>query len=430
MRTSLSETIDSTIRKGLCTGCGTCSGLCPSSAIEMVIKKDIYVASINPKKCNNCGLCSKVCPGREVDFNRLNQEIFGKKSENILLGNYLKTYVGYASNTDIRYNAASGGLITQLLIFALEKGIINSAMVTKMEEGSLKPKPSIVRTKEEIIKAAQSKYCPVPANVALRGLFDSRCDENGNVAIVGLPCHIHGIRNAERYMPEMRKMVLFHLGLFCSHTITFKGTRFLLEKLKVKKEQINEISYRGRGWPGKLTLKFTNHRILEIPYPEYYDSGFGLFIPARCLLCYDFTNELADISFGDAWLPEFAHDINGRSIIIVRSKIGMNLLQKASSEGVVVISEISPEKIIESQKSLLFKKRGLKARMDFRRILRKENPSYHCPLMKPQPIDYIRSLWMYFWTYTSHQMTLQSLLKIYSARQRVFRKYGSGILWC
>jgi coenzyme F420 hydrogenase subunit beta len=411
----LTNTIDNTVRKGLCTGCGTCSGVCPRSAIKMVIEKDVYVARINREICDNCGLCSKVCPGHEVNFDQLNKEIFGKKPENILLGNYLKTYVGYASDTDIRYHSTSGGLITQLLIFALEKGIIDGALVTKMMENSLEPKPSIVKTKEEIISAARSKYCPVPANVALREISSSRF---GKIAVVGLPCHIHGVRKAEQHLPEVRKHVLLHFGLFCSHTITFRGTEFLLEKMKVKKEQVSEISYRGEGWPGKLTVKLKNHKVQKRTYPEYYDECFGLFTPTRCLLCYDFANELADISFGDAWLPEFTYDRYGRSIIIVRSNIGMDILQKASSEGFIVVDEISPVKILRSQKALLLKKRGLKSRMTIRKVLGKENPFYSCPIMKPQPIDYMYSLWRYFWIY-SCEMNLKSLLKIYCGIRRL-----------
>jgi len=170
------KTISSVAKDGLCTGCGTCVALCPNDAIEMVIneKKGVYVPELDEGKCNNCGICFKVCPGHEVDFKGLNLEIFGKEPEDILIGNYLNCYVGHATDYDIRYNSASGGLVTALLIFALEEGLIDGALVTRMKKDKpLEPEPFIARTREEIIEARGSKYCPVPANVALREILEA-----------------------------------------------------------------------------------------------------------------------------------------------------------------------------------------------------------------------------------------------------------------
>ena len=114
------NTIAQVVKDGLCTGCGTCIALCPEEAIKLTRneKKGIYVPELNEEKCNNCGICYEVCPGHEVDFKQLNLEIFGKEPEDVLIGNYLNCYFGHATDYDIRYNSASGGLVTQLLIFA------------------------------------------------------------------------------------------------------------------------------------------------------------------------------------------------------------------------------------------------------------------------------------------------------------------------
>jgi len=63
------------------------------------------------------------------------------------------------------------------------------------KENPLEPEPFIARTKEEIIEASKSKYCPVPANIALKEIMDSKSGEK--FAVVGLPCHIQGIRKFE-----------------------------------------------------------------------------------------------------------------------------------------------------------------------------------------------------------------------------------------
>ena len=149
----------------------------------------------------------KVCPGHEVDFKGLNLEIFGKEPEDILIGNYLNCYVGHATDYDIRYNSASGGLVTALLIFALEEGLIDGALVTRMKKDKpLEPEPFIARTREEIIEARGSKYCPVPANVALREILEA--NEGERFAVVGLPCHIHGMRRAQRVDARLKERVV------------------------------------------------------------------------------------------------------------------------------------------------------------------------------------------------------------------------------
>ncbi len=202
-------TISSVVEDNLCTGCGTCIALCPNDAIEMVIdeKKGVYVPKLDGRKCNNCGICMKVCPGHEVDFKGLNLEIFGKEPEDILIGNYLNCYVGHATDYDIRYNSASGGLVTALLIFALEEGLIDGALVTRMKKDKpLEPEPFIARTREEIIEARGSKYCPVPANVALREILEA--NEGERFAVVGLPCHIHGMRRAQRVDARLKERVV------------------------------------------------------------------------------------------------------------------------------------------------------------------------------------------------------------------------------
>ena len=154
------KTIGSVVKDGLCTGCGTCVGLCPEEAVEMTIdySKGIYVPWLDEERCNQCGVCLAVCPGHAVDFKQLNLDIFGQEPKNILLGNYANCYTGYATDSKIRYDSASGGLVTILLIFALEEGMIDGALVTRMsEENPLEPEPFIARTKEEIISASKSK---------------------------------------------------------------------------------------------------------------------------------------------------------------------------------------------------------------------------------------------------------------------------------
>lgn len=372
-------TIEKIVDEGLCTGCGTCSGICPNSAIYMVINSTgIYIPKLINDKCNKCGICFSSCPGKFFDFNEFNLEIFGKKPGNILLGNFINCYLAHSTNHGIRYNSASGGLVTSLLIYALEKGIIDGALVTRMKkDNSLEPEPFIARTKEEIIEASKSKYCPVPANIVLKEILKSK--EAERFAVVGLPCHIQGIRKAEKVNEILRNKIKLHLGIFCSHTLSFTGTSLLLKKINIEKKEVKKISYRGEGWPGKIRidLKNGNQRYISNQSPLWniiFNSFFST--QTRCLLCNDLTAEFADISFGDPWLPEIvSKEQVGKSIIISRTKQSEELLNAANSNIYIGLSQIEHEKVIQSQRTFLhFKKINLKERIKLRRLFGKESP--------------------------------------------------------
>lgn len=326
------KTIQSVVEAGLCTGCGTCVGICPNDAVQMMIdrRKGIYVPQLDRERCNECGICFDVCPGHGIDLRQLNLEIFGKESQDVLLGNYLSCYIGHATDYDIRYNSASGGLVTALLIFALEEGMIDGALVTRMKKDKpLEPEPFIARTREEMISASKSKYCPVPANVMVKEILKAK--ERERFAVVGLPCHIHGIRKAERINKNLGEKIVLHLGITCSHSASFLGTEFLIRRYKLSNEDIINLDYRGQGWPGFMTIRLKEGRTRVVPYQKYITfHELGFFTPLRCLMCPDFTGSLADISFADAWLPEVRkREKVGESLLLSRSETGEEMLQKA-----------------------------------------------------------------------------------------------------
>ena len=390
------KTISKVVKSGLCVGCGTCAGICPNSAIHMLIdsKKGTYVPKIDYEKCNECGFCFDVCPGHSVDFKKLNSEIFGKEPEDILIGNYINCYTGYATDYEIRYNSASGGLVTQLLIFALEEGIIDGALVTKMsEKNPLEPEVFIARTKEEIVSASKSKYCPVPANIALKEILDPK--EGEKFAVVGLPCHIHGIRRAEQINKKLKEKIVLHFGLFCACIGSFLGTEFLLYKLDIKKEDIRKLDYRGEGWPGNFSIELKNGSKESYQFPAAWSSEEEVvgntvlaFIPLRCTLCIDGSCELSDLSFGDAWLPEFKEDKIGRSVVVSRSKIGDMFLQHAVSEKIIELNEVDSNRVRQMIPNRI---KDFKARASFLRMIGNGVPVYNLELPEPELNAYLRT---------------------------------------
>lgn len=424
------------VKEGLCTGCGTCLAMCPLSAINMFKdnSKGTYVPQVDWEKCSQCGICLEVCPGHSVDFGQLNGFIFGNKPVDVSLGYYLDCYTGYATDYDVRYNSASGGLVTALLIFALEEGLIDGALVTRMSKGNpLEPQPFIARTKEEILSASKSKYCPVPANIALEEILE----EDGKYAVVGLPCHIHGVRKAEEADSTLKAKIFLHLGIFCIHTPNFLATEFLLWQRGIAKDDVIKIDYRGEGWPGGVSIYLRDGSRIFIPWFDAWKPLNLAFFPRRCTLCCDGACELADISFGDAWAPEFSNDKNGTSAIISRTPKGEELLQHMVAKEIIKLNSTTAPKLAQTQQDFRSKKAGIKIYMLYEKILRHKVPEYDTGLVKLKPMDIIDSSLHLLGLYLSSKRRLWGLVPMIYERlipflgnvQRFLKRlipFGSG----
>jgi len=389
------STIEWVVKHKLCTGCGTCAGICPRDAIEMAIdtRRGCYVPELDKSQCTGCGLCYDACPGHSVDFEGLGVALFGEEVlTDIALGRYVGCYIGSAADEELRYGSSSGGLVSSLLIFALETGLIDAALVTRMRrDNALRPEPFLARTREEILSAARSKYCPVAADVMLKEIL-AREDK---VAVVGLPCHIQGVRKAEECIPKLKKQIRLRISLACSLDYSFLGTERFLKGLGIAPADVEVLQYRGRGWPGSMLIRLKDGTERTVPLAEYYKQ-LGPYSLRRCTLCSDMLGELSDLSCGDAWIPEIMRtDKLGRSFVVSRTCAGEELLEAAASSEVVELSELGLQELLTSQGHALFKKRKLKARMSLFRWCGRRVPDYNQRLLTPIRADYINMVKFY-----------------------------------
>ena len=163
------------------------------------------------------------------------------------------------------------------------------------EVNPLEPCPFIATTKEQILAASKSKYCPVPANLALRKILESK--NNDRFAVVGLPCHIHGIRKAEIVNKALREKVVLHIGIVCEGgTFNFLGTEYRLKTMGITKRDVRKIDYRGKGWPGDVPIyQLSNRKLSDLGWHANYNSEEALKIAVEVLL--ETTESKYGISF-------------------------------------------------------------------------------------------------------------------------------------
>jgi coenzyme F420 hydrogenase subunit beta len=223
-----------------------------------------------------------------------------------------------------------------------------------------KCRATILRTTEEIEGAAQSKYSVVTLDALLR----SARQEPGPFALVGLPCHVHGLRRLQRLGSYRTKFPLA-FGLFCGFNLEPSATQHLIHETGLAPEQVAQLQYRGGPWPGGLVVDSRDGQQHVIPKHEYGYVNL-MHVPRRCLVCPDLTNELADLSVGDTWLDKYA---GGWSTVITRSAEGERVVQEAKRAGVLRVEEIGRDALLRSHGHLIaYKKEGYVVRQRWLRV--------------------------------------------------------------
>jgi len=362
------------IKKGLCTGCGTCIGVCPANALEF--DEEFEEPRIRGKCLPDCNICYDVCPGKDIPLPALERRKFGReRSSNEEMAGISQSYrKGYALDPQIRQAGASGGCITALLVYALEHGIIDSAVVTAMSaERPWKVEPRIATTRPEIIQSARSKYAVFPHNKIFREIMERGFSK---VGFVGLPCHIHAIEKMrlKNILPDLTDKIRLVLGLVCGYNCSFKATEYMVREWAGIDpiDKVTWLEYRGGEEKSQGVVKTKDETVLVAKMNWYYGCMFP-FGRDRCMMCYDFGSELADVSVGDR-APRGERDI-GWSHLAARSDEGTKLIEDAEREGYIKTFPVEQEDFLKNF-GFGVKKRGGQSKFTDRRRFGWPTPDY------------------------------------------------------
>lgn len=373
--------IDFVVKEFLCTSCGVCSGSCHTGAITMRLDDyGTFTPLIDEVMCDQCGVCVNVCPGLGFDYDDYYRRIYGGLPDHIALGSCIAAYAGHTNDETILECSQSGGFVATLLIYCLERGIIDGAVVSRSRKDSpFEYETFVAHDRRGVLESAGSIYHPVPAAEAA-GLLRKL---KGKYAFVGTSCQIQGMRKAEKQFKGLEAKVSLYIGLHCLGVFTYHFHEYLLSKTGLGRQEVSRFRLRDKawkGWPCDMRIQDKTGNIYNLDAEKSRLIPRPYFTNWRCQLCFDKANEFSDVSCGDCRIKSVITEFQennyeigkGLSEIVVRSERGRKIIDMAIVDNQFTLVRRSADELASSI-TVAGKKIGLNA---FRAFCEKSNISF------------------------------------------------------
>ena len=312
---SFEEILDKVVSAEKCAGCAACVIVCPIGCLEYSEEKPNLV-----NKCIACGICAKVCP--RYDFSRpaIEKFVFGRERKpQEDFGIHRRIIIAQATDKRILQVCQDGGVVTALLMFALENGLVDGAIVSGVDKDRpFYPVPRLATTPHEVLECAGTRYSYSPNLLAFQ---EGIKQKKKNLAFVGTPCQIHALRKIEMVpLKKYSNPLRLTIGLMCTESFTYEGLmeRHIQRELGINLHDISKINIKG-----KILVTAKSGEMKTVPL-----SDAKKYTRKGCSPCTDFSSELADISAGGLGL-------NGWTFTVIRTEKGEELFESAERKGLI-----------------------------------------------------------------------------------------------
>ena len=318
------------IDTGLCTGCAGCVISCPHDVIGYEHGSGGYTPfhledELGPDDCvhgqKGCTSCTRACPRFRNWEPEADDHLFARyRRDDEIAGIYQDIMLTKASDETVHRMGQDGGLVSAILLWLLDEGYIDGALVSYLEgeRAEWKARPGVATNKDEVLEAAGSRYTYSANTLALdeaveRGL--------SNLALVGMSC-MTSVPPVmwHRKIGKVSKPIKFVLGLLCSKTFDDAIFEELFEtKYGIPKQTITKMNIKG-----VFQLWTEDGGYHEIPLKECH-----AWTREGCTHCPDFAAEHADISTGGIGKE------NDWTLTIVRTDLGREVISRMIRAGVI-----------------------------------------------------------------------------------------------
>jgi coenzyme F420 hydrogenase subunit beta len=357
------EQLNTKFFKYACTNCGSCKEVYPYNFARnngfFYLKKRLKIKELNQ--------FNKFCPG--VGFSYIEEKKYNFSN---LIGNYFKSYTGFSNNKLLRKNAASGGIITEILIYLINtKKVDYILMPIQGKDFNVLPKYKLTKDIKEISNNSQSIYTKIP-------IENLNIEKKKKIAFVGLPDQVKSLR-----ILINNKLIKNNIKFFIGPMVGINMDSDSINGIRLsyninKNSKIQKLKWREGKWPGFLGIKFKGYPKIKLK-KFYYNFLLPFYCSHESLLSVDFSNEEADISVGDAWSPKFENSkLGGISLIWSKNLKGDNILKILSTSNKISLKEVSYKEAIKMHEHMLdFKKRGSQYRKKIYKIFNLPTPNHN-----------------------------------------------------
>jgi len=328
-RDRLARAVTSVVRADNCSGCGGCAVI--SDRISMVLSPQGHLrphVTPSTSELEDRSLARRfrrICPGAtdSAPHRRANDAVTRT------WGNVLETWSAFSSDTSLRFNGASGGVLTGVASWYVQK--VTGSRVFAVSSDNEDPSRSTPRTcvtADAIHEVAGSRYQPASS---LMGITDYRSDD----LVICKPCEASALRRIAR---EEGKPAPVILSFFCAGTPSQSATEDLLDALDASGATLLRLRFRGQGWPGMASAELADGTSRSMTYGESWGRILNRRLQWRCKVCPDGVGEHADLVVADLWRqqpdgsPSFEEGA-GVSAVLVRTDRGAELMQDALAAG-------------------------------------------------------------------------------------------------
>lgn len=246
-------------------------------------------------------------------------------------------YIGYSIDKSIRYKAASGGIGSIFIKYLLSTGLYGTAITFNFNKDKCLYEPQLIYDYENYNNCG-SIYQDI--NI-IEFIKNNLNNIQKGIIITCMPCQVRAIRK----LLSKNNISSFIISFCCSGQTTVEGTWCYYKAIKIKKELIVNMQYRGNGWPSGIQIQLQDGTIIKksnysYPWTLIYQSM--LFKPKRCFKCVEDISYISDISLADPWLEEYKRlDNIGHTMFIINTEKGENILEEMSNKDLIHIKRSS-----------------------------------------------------------------------------------------
>jgi len=325
------ELYDEVITSGLCTGCAGCVISCPHDVIgynhEAGQYKPFHLEDeLGADNCihgeKGCTTCTRACPRFRAWEPEADEHLFGRqRTEDEVAGIYSDIMLVRASDDMVHKMGQDGGLVSAILIWAMQEGYIEAALTSFLEgdSGEWKAIPGVAANRDEILASAGSRYTYSANTLAINEALERGFKK---LALVGMSCQSSVPPVMwHRKVGKISKPIVFNIGLLCSKT--FDDSIF--EELFDAKYGLNKHDMVKMNIKGVFQIWMKNGDYHEINLKECH-----AWTREGCTNCPDFAAEHADISTGG--IGKF----NDWTLTIVRTELGREIMQRMIADGSII----------------------------------------------------------------------------------------------